>query len=155
MNPVDYAGKTFGRYTVIKDVPQDPGEHRRVVAKCSCGKTKNLLLQHLKSGRTQSCGCLLTENRASRRAWGWACRRGSSPKFIGVGRVKYKPGAYCVAFFNRFGTNTRTEVFPEMSFTQIDEYGKSKLNGTDREGYVLCKVLKNSKVNDLESYDPK
>lgn len=53
-------GKTFGRLTVIEeDTPR--GKDRFYICKCECGETKSINQQSLKSGRSQSCGCLRKE----------------------------------------------------------------------------------------------
>lgn len=51
-------GDRFARLKVIEKVETKPGEHRRFVVKCDCGKTKNVLGTNLVRGLTRSCGCL-------------------------------------------------------------------------------------------------
>ena len=58
-------GTKFGKLTVIKRVPDD----RNVAVKkvryeclCECGKTTIITGQHLKSGVTNSCGCIKSPN---------------------------------------------------------------------------------------------
>lgn len=51
----DVVGKIYGMLTVTEDCNTSP---RRVNVSCSCGNTKNnVLLTHLRSGKTVSCGC--------------------------------------------------------------------------------------------------
>lgn len=39
--------------------------HRQVLARCDCGQVSKVRLDHWRSGRTKSCGCLQSENMAS------------------------------------------------------------------------------------------
>ena len=50
----DLSGKRYGRLTVIKRLPNSSIWECR----CDCGNTINTTTNHLKSGHTQSCGCL-------------------------------------------------------------------------------------------------
>lgn len=52
-----------GRLTIIKYFPSEPenGIRQRVECLCECGEIKTLDLDSVKSGRTQSCGCLQRE----------------------------------------------------------------------------------------------
>lgn len=52
-------GRTFGRLTVIADLP-----HRRHHCRCECGIMKEVDRSHLRSGRTKSCGCLAQAQKA-------------------------------------------------------------------------------------------
>lgn len=63
MKLVDLSGKVFGRLTVIKE---NGRSRKRCVlweCKCDCGNTKTVSSEFLNSGETQSCGCLLNEQR--------------------------------------------------------------------------------------------
>ncbi len=54
--------KSIGeKFSMLKVVEFNRCENERsyVLAKCDCGNTKVVLLSHLRSGHTQSCGCLL------------------------------------------------------------------------------------------------
>ena len=53
---IDYAGKLFGRLTVIKFVPTK-GRHSTWECKCECGNIKQIKIQALTNGTTVSCGC--------------------------------------------------------------------------------------------------
>lgn len=55
-------GETYSKMTIISDVPKTTA-NRRVIAKCSCGNTKEVLLGSLRNGRTTSCGCVQRETR--------------------------------------------------------------------------------------------
>ena len=58
--PQDFTGRTFGRLTVIKNMPKS-GFQPRVLCRCSCGTEKVFRLHNLRHGETKSCGCLQTE----------------------------------------------------------------------------------------------
>jgi hypothetical protein len=55
---VDLIGQRFGRLLVIE--PHYSSKYKRVLwlCQCECGKEKIVLGYNLKSGNTQSCGCL-------------------------------------------------------------------------------------------------
>ena len=57
--------KQFGKLIVLGDADsyiEPSGRQRRIVtAKCDCGDVKNYRLEDLRSGATQSCGCLRNE----------------------------------------------------------------------------------------------
>lgn len=61
MKTNDLTGQVFGRLTVIK---QAPNHGRRVAwqCRCSCGNANSVQSNSLVSGKTKSCGCLLTDN---------------------------------------------------------------------------------------------
>ena len=60
------AGQTFGRLTAVKKV--EVIDSRGLwLCSCSCGNTVVVRAKSLKDGGTQSCGCLSTETRMSRR----------------------------------------------------------------------------------------
>ena len=60
-------GKKFGKLTVIEEVTSNIKYRRAWRCKCECGNTKDIIVSTggLKSGHTQSCGCLQRE-RASK-----------------------------------------------------------------------------------------
>ena len=45
----------YNEWTIIREIEKKNGM-RRVLAKCSCGKEKEVYLKHLKSGASKSCG---------------------------------------------------------------------------------------------------
>lgn len=61
MRQADVIGHVFGRLTVRSEAERLNGKSRRVVCRCECGVEKTVLLGHLRSGATQSCGCLARE----------------------------------------------------------------------------------------------
>lgn len=58
-------GEKFGRLTVLEEIDSShfPNQHprRRFLCRCECGKEKVFILEHLKSGRSLSCGCFRKE----------------------------------------------------------------------------------------------
>jgi hypothetical protein len=59
---IDIEGQKFGKLTPIKRVPYKNSKHlNHWLCQCECGNEKVVLLPHLKSGRTKSCGCYNVE----------------------------------------------------------------------------------------------
>lgn len=60
----DLTNLQFGKLTVIKRGDNDKSGHVRWWCKCGCGNPKLILVAagHLKSGHTQSCGCIRKDN---------------------------------------------------------------------------------------------
>lgn len=55
------AGQTFGRLTVISFADKDASQNTRWLCQCICGNRITVRGSEMKSGRTQSCGCLNVE----------------------------------------------------------------------------------------------
>ncbi len=55
----DLVGKTFGKLTVVKQLPLEPGKKmgRKWLCRCECGNTTELYTKTLKAGIIKSCGC--------------------------------------------------------------------------------------------------
>lgn len=60
----DYTGQRFGRLVVQGRAGDDGYGHATWRSICDCGGEKVCVGAALRSGRTQSCGCLLTESRS-------------------------------------------------------------------------------------------
>lgn len=58
-------GDKYGRFTIIKEVEKHTSiggkTTRKFLCSCECGNTKEVDLQSLRDGATQSCGCLKKE----------------------------------------------------------------------------------------------
>ena len=70
---IDLSGKRFGRLTVIERYgtyisPADESKAVTWLCRCDCGAKTVVLGSNLKSGRSQSCGCLRREKLKGRRA---------------------------------------------------------------------------------------
>lgn len=67
---IQMTGSRFGRLVVLgEEAPYiSPGgqRQRRVLAECDCGKTTITVASQLRTGETQSCGCLIREITAKR-----------------------------------------------------------------------------------------
>ena len=61
MKRVNLTGKRFGRLTVIGESNKGDKNHRHVLCKCDCGNEKDVAICSLRSGNTQSCGCIHQE----------------------------------------------------------------------------------------------
>ena len=58
---INMMGQRFGRLVVISEAGRDKGRHILWLCRCSCGKEKIISGGSLRSGKTQSCGCLQKE----------------------------------------------------------------------------------------------
>lgn len=58
---INLIGKRFGRLIVIKRMQQDRWRNYKWLCQCDCGKQKIVRSGSLRSGYTQSCGCLQKE----------------------------------------------------------------------------------------------
>ena len=65
MRAVDLTNKEFGRLTVIKET-ESSNKNRKWLCKCKCGSITSVYGNDLKSGKTQSCGCIHSEQLAKR-----------------------------------------------------------------------------------------
>lgn len=59
----DLSGSVYGRLTVIGAAPVRLGKDKRVgwICRCTCGAEIVCIAKNLKSGATQSCGCIRVE----------------------------------------------------------------------------------------------
>lgn len=57
----DIIGQKFGRLTVLERVGKNKSGNILWKCKCSCGNEVSVAANHLRSGHTQSCGCLWFE----------------------------------------------------------------------------------------------
>lgn len=58
---IDMTGKRFGRLTVLRLDPNQSGSEARWICRCDCGSEVSISGNHLRKGRTKSCGCLRIE----------------------------------------------------------------------------------------------
>ena len=58
----DITGERYGRLVITARTRMEHNTYY-VMTVCDCGTVKEIALKHLRSGRTQSCGCLQQENR--------------------------------------------------------------------------------------------
>lgn len=59
-------GQKFGRWTVLALAPRKKKYDILWKCRCECGKEKDIKQGHLRSGASQSCGCLSSEVTAAR-----------------------------------------------------------------------------------------
>lgn len=58
---IDLTGEKFGRLTVISRDENDKYRCSHWRCRCDCGREKVISISNLRSGGTQSCGCLMIE----------------------------------------------------------------------------------------------
>ena len=63
---IDLTGKRFGRLTVIKRIDNNKFNQIRYLCQCDCGNKTIVIGCNLKSGHTQSCGCIMKGSCAKR-----------------------------------------------------------------------------------------
>jgi hypothetical protein len=68
MRLIDLIGKKFGKLLVIERAPNKKLQ-TCWKCKCECGKEKIVEADHLRSGRTQSCGCAQYQYGENHRSW--------------------------------------------------------------------------------------
>lgn len=77
-------GQTFGRLRVISEAGRSKSSHVLWLCRCSCGNQSTVPSDNLRTGHTESCGCLQKEGLAERcpqRVHGHAGRSGDSPTY--------------------------------------------------------------------------
>ena len=63
---IDLTGQRFGRLVVVGRAENSTDGRVRWLCKCDCGQSKIVLREHLKKGRTKSCGCVKSESSSKR-----------------------------------------------------------------------------------------
>lgn len=83
----DISGLKIYRLTALTPSTRRMGRHVIWVWRCECGNTTEQTLQHVQSGNTQSCGCLMRETRhglsntRTYRTWRMMLTRCTNPHF--------------------------------------------------------------------------
>ncbi|MGJ5831397.1 hypothetical protein [Streptomyces ossamyceticus] len=54
---IDLTSRRFGRWLVLRDAGRDKNLNIRWLCRCDCGTEKEVMGQHLRGGRSTSCGC--------------------------------------------------------------------------------------------------
>lgn len=86
---------THGRLTVLHDGPRK-GKNATVVCQCACGNKTVVRVDHLRTGRTKSCGCYRAEATRARRTktavdfWARVDIRGPNDCWLWKGGLKSK-----------------------------------------------------------------
>ncbi|MEE0478891.1 MAG: AP2 domain-containing protein [Acutalibacteraceae bacterium] len=62
---IDLTGLRFGRLYVVKRAERNIGSHSAWLCRCDCGSEKIIRGDHLRYGKTISCGCYENEARAN------------------------------------------------------------------------------------------
>lgn len=125
---INLIGRHFGRLTVIERADNNKRGKSRWLCKCNCKNEIIILGYHLKSGHTQSCGCLQKKmagmantihghwNDRTYKSWYAMIQRCTNPNNSGYkyygdrGIVIYKEWLKFSNFFRDMGETT-TQVF--------------------------------------------
>lgn len=65
-NFIDLTGERFGRLVVLEENGRTSTGQVMWLCACNCGKTTTVRSQQLRTGRTRSCGCLISEKSRER-----------------------------------------------------------------------------------------
>lgn len=98
----DISGRRFGRWMVVRRAGAKwIGNRKRIVwlCRCDCGKSRKVMGSLLRSGESQSCGCLCRDNRSTgrtpeeeiaiRRERSRLCAR-KNPARVKANKIKYE-----------------------------------------------------------------
>lgn len=141
--PLNLIGQRFGRLLVVARAIENTAEgHTRWVCRCDCEGQKEIRANDLKSGKTQSCGCLQTETtRARSTTHGKTPRGGRSKEYTAWANMVQRctnPAAthYCyygakgvlisprwLASFEHFLEDVGEKPSPKHSLDRIDVNG--------------------------------
>ena len=79
---VDFVGRRFGRLVVVSRAPENTKQGRpKWNCLCDCGTTKVVIVDSLRNGGTQSCGCYNREQTAKRTALAFPDPRTKKPEY--------------------------------------------------------------------------
>jgi hypothetical protein len=92
-NFVDLTGQRYGRLTVVSRAPNGSAGQARWHCRCDCGETAVVWGSSLRSGNTQSCGCLQRERASQSNS---RHHMSASPEYVSYRRMLqrcYFPGS--------------------------------------------------------------
>lgn len=98
----DLTGQKFGRLTVITRAGTR-GAYALWRCSCECGRESFVASASLRSGHTQSCGCLLREAISRARTHGCARYKRATPEYGTWRRAISRTERQCVHRFDRYG----------------------------------------------------
>jgi HNH endonuclease len=130
MQTLDLTGLRFGRLTATSRAPS-PGKVKFWNCTCDCGVEIVTRLGHLRSGASQSCGCLAREQTAAGRRFG---REATYPEVRDGEEWRPVPGAslYQVSSHGRM----------------TGQAGQIMGLGLDRNGYHIATITRDDGVSD-------
>lgn len=115
-------GNRFGKLVVIARDMSDRHGKARWLCLCDCGNRKIAIGQHLKNGRTRSCGCIkLIHGKTGSPEWNsWQNMkdRCTNPHYVGFGRY----GGRGITFCDRWKNFTAflSDMGPRLPGTSLD-----------------------------------
>ena len=66
MKKIDLTGQNFGNWIVLYELKERKNKKIYYHCKCSCGKEKDVMGQHLKDGTSTNCGCIRDKKTSQR-----------------------------------------------------------------------------------------
>jgi hypothetical protein len=110
----ELVNQKFGRLTIVSLANFNKFHQRRVLCVCECGSKKVVLLNKLKTGQTNSCGCLRSEN-ASKQLTGASNKnpkiKGKSEPRIATAKIVYRRYSDGNLSFDDFLSLSQKECF--------------------------------------------
>lgn len=140
----DLSGQRFGRLTALRDVGRR-GRRRLWHCRCECGSVTTVVGSDLRSGNTQSCGCLQRErtrvastthgfasrNRAHRpyRTWKGMWERCTNPNHVAFARYGGRGIKVCDRWksFPAFLADMGEKPSPQHTLDRVDNDGPYSL----------------------------
>lgn len=133
---IDLTGQTFSRWTVVRH-DHDKKPHRYWLCRCSCGNEAVVQGNSLRTGTSQSCGCLRREvasavnskhgmlGHPAYQTWGAMRRRCSDPSFEGYVSYGARGIQVCPqwAEFSAFWADMKAGWAPGKTIDRIDVNG--------------------------------
>lgn len=131
-------GDQRGRLTLLKRLPPPPRKHAMWRCRCACGTRVLVRADHLKTGATRSCGCLLAETLRSRntthgkvrtpeyRAWSGMNNRCFNPRNKAFANYGGRGITVCDAWrasFERFLRDMGERPSPALTLERRDNDG--------------------------------
>ncbi len=100
---IDLAGQTFGRLKVLSEADRVK-DRRQWLCQCECGETVAVDQRAMKSGATQSCGCLRREVTTHRMTKHGQAGRGAKSRAYGIwSGMLSRCGIESATGFDRYG----------------------------------------------------
>ena len=143
---MNLVGQVFGRLTVLEKVP-NKGKHTYWKCRCSCGNLVEVRTNTLRTGQTQSCGCLkreITSQLLSQRNLKHnMCQTRLCRIWYGMKDRCYRP------------TNSRYKYYGAKGVTVCEEWRTDFLpfyNWSVRHGYQANLTI--DRINPYGNYEP-
>lgn len=108
-------GDRYTRLVVVEE--KDPKKGKRVIlCECDCGNGKEIFLNDLTTGRTQSCGCLGRERRLKAHTkHGEATRKKTTPEYSALANAKERCNNPNIPCYKHYGGRGIKFLIPSVT----------------------------------------